>query len=788
MTRFAASLALAVSICTGWALQAKALSISTEVERGFRFFKYNSDFELQRLAYKDFQNSHGGEKPTIAQLDELLANVHWWFNPVHARTAAWYGHSNAVRPIQLLADWRKADVGRPAGYLELSLKLKSMRMVDWEYSPARMGWASLLFPAHQSPSDLDPRKIDERLMSASAVAVCWDRARQSHTNCGSLDDYINPKSHAVFVRAIDADGGRILAGECSWEIDPASGARFEQPKDVAGAEVKARCSDQVLVTVPADKTVVVKLQTGSEQAESSVGVDDQLIVGLGDSFSSGEGNPDVPAKLAWTSDQQQDWAADGTAIVDEVTNGPIRKAPGDYFAAQWIDRSCHRSAYSHQLRTALQLALEGPSAVTFLDYACSGAQVNAGLFQPFQGPEFTSTKTALPPAQQAQLPLLLAELCETYDGGEVRSSAFSRADEMNAIASGRYRLGGVIADKAYRCANQPAGQGFRRPIDLLYVSIGGNDLGFSSWITAAITREGLNGAFLPILKEDDDSDCANHKSSCKETRDRWKIFGARLALLRNFVDHRLAFSARGVAPVLLFTYPLPVQDSNGELCPEGNSGMTVFAGRLGGPEPVKVCLTRNQKGLPTLETTIDFAESHLNKAITDLAQPDDGHGGTRAAWQAITAYKSKFDKRGFCASEVRKLSDETAPAEPFVGCKKAREVARLVAALSLHGPAIQETLHLPSGMPSPTGNWRPFDAVLDYLPYAHRTRLLRTMNEADFLVNDLSSLAQGNKASGVLSLKDTATFGAFHPTAEANAIIADDFLVSSREILSKPRQ
>ena len=106
---------------------------------------------------------------------------------------------------------------------------------------------------------------------------------------------------------------------------------------------------------------------------------------------------------------------------------------GDYFAAQWIDRSCHRSAYSYQFRAALQLALEGSSAVTFLDYACSGAQVNAGLFQPFQGPEFTSTKAALPPDRQAQLSLLLGELCQNYEGGEVRRQALSTADEMTAI-------------------------------------------------------------------------------------------------------------------------------------------------------------------------------------------------------------------------------------------------------------------------------------------------------------------------------------------------------------------
>jgi hypothetical protein len=50
-----------------------ALSISSEVERGFRFFKFNSDFELHRLAYKEFQNTHGGDKPSVVQIDDFCS-------------------------------------------------------------------------------------------------------------------------------------------------------------------------------------------------------------------------------------------------------------------------------------------------------------------------------------------------------------------------------------------------------------------------------------------------------------------------------------------------------------------------------------------------------------------------------------------------------------------------------------------------------------------------------------------------------------------------------------------
>ena len=69
-----------------------------------------------------------------------------------------------------------------------------------------------------------------------------------------------------------------------------------------------------------------------------------------------------------------------------------------------------------------------------------------------------------------------------------------------------------------------------------------------------------------------------------------------------------------------------------------------------------------------------------------------------------------------------------------------------------------ETLHYPMGFKSPRGDWRPFGPVFDYMPYAHRTRLVRTMNETYFLVNQLVAAVQGTKASGVLSLPFMAHF------------------------------
>lgn len=378
-----------------------ALSISAEVERGFRYFKYNSDFELHRLAYREFQERNAGRKPTIHELDEVLADLEWWYRPVSAKTAAWYGHSDDVKPVRLLQQWRKQEIekeGRAPGYLELSFTLHDRKMQDWEYHPVRIGWASLLFPAHQRPGDLG----NDKLLNSADVAVCWSRAEQAHSNCGGVDSYLNPAGHTVTVRPLDGSGMRMLTGDCSWAIVPESGAKFVRPSAGNNGKLTAPCAERESIFVPSGKTVTVKLETGGSQSEAEINIDDQLIVGVGDSFSSGEGNPDVPAKLGWAISTDQDWAADGTSNTDYVTHGPVRKAIGDYYAAQWIDRSCHRSAYSYQVRSALHLAIANPSnAITFLGYACSGAEVNEGLFQPFQGPEYTSNKDEMAPFRRA---------------------------------------------------------------------------------------------------------------------------------------------------------------------------------------------------------------------------------------------------------------------------------------------------------------------------------------------------------------------------------------------------
>lgn len=77
---------------------------------------------------------------------------------------------------------------------------------------------------------------------------------------------------------------------------------------------------------------------------------DLLIVGLGDSNGSGEGNPDNLA------------------------------------SASWIDQRCDRSHWSYQAKTAAALEDASPlTSVTFVHLACSGASITQGLIGSYDG-------------------------------------------------------------------------------------------------------------------------------------------------------------------------------------------------------------------------------------------------------------------------------------------------------------------------------------------------------------------------------------------------------------------
>jgi hypothetical protein len=129
---------------------------------------------------------------------------------------------------------------------------------------------------------------------------------------------------------------------------------LRQPTDntytwAIGGETIAQQSCLLSHRFPAQGTYEVELNVSGPNAAGpftqEVTVRDMLIVSIGDSYASGEGNPDV-------------------------------NRSGDQ-PAQWVDRRCHRSANSGPAQAAAALERADPhTSVTFLSFACSGATVN----------------------------------------------------------------------------------------------------------------------------------------------------------------------------------------------------------------------------------------------------------------------------------------------------------------------------------------------------------------------------------------------------------------------------
>ena len=174
-----------------------------------------------------------------------------------------------------------------------------------------------------------------------------------------------------------------------------------------------------------DVTLEVGRGDATFSVESTVAVDDVLIVSIGDSWAGGEGNPERPGDPPL-------WADDGT------TPDSAQSIAHD---------AAHRSGLAGSAQAALVVERSDPrSSVTFIFLAASGAGVVEGILEP-DGPMAGS------------------------DG--VERTLPAQLDELRDVM-------GCAGDDAAACA---------REIDALLVSAGGNDIGFAFTLGSLIALD-----------------------------------------------------------------------------------------------------------------------------------------------------------------------------------------------------------------------------------------------------------------------------------------------------------
>ncbi|MGB7684182.1 MAG: SGNH/GDSL hydrolase family protein [Solirubrobacterales bacterium] len=167
----------------------------------------------------------------------------------------------------------------------------------------------------------------------------------------------------------DAEGGfavdlEVRADLCRKDLTyvwrSAAGERVEQGR--RGCRVRQTFASEGTFPI----TLEVRDADGTVELYSrEIVVQDWLIVSIGDSVASGEGNPEVGARFR---------------------------------GEEWQSERCHRSSVASPAQAALALEGADPhTSTTFVHLACSGAKLGIGLLRPYAGIEKPRDATRLPP-------------------------------------------------------------------------------------------------------------------------------------------------------------------------------------------------------------------------------------------------------------------------------------------------------------------------------------------------------------------------------------------------------
>ncbi len=207
-----------------------------------------------------------------------------------------------------------------------------------------------------------------------------------------------------------------------------------------------------LIVTDADE-VPIAIHDGLNTVEYPVQIKDYFIVAIGDSYGSGQGNPDIP-------------------LVAEP--GFLGIGWNQIEPPYWQDQRCNRSAYAASSLAALELEASDPhSSVTYISFACSGASINT--------PRYDEDN----PNKNAGVGVL-----DSY-----------RGEDTNVPYSNSYTNYIPSQMNQLRDALLPHGDHPQRTIDALIVSGGGNDIFFGPATTKCVENLDCWNNPLVSLKE-----------------------------------------------------------------------------------------------------------------------------------------------------------------------------------------------------------------------------------------------------------------------------------------------
>ena len=290
--------------------------------------------------------------------------------------------------------------------------------------------------------------------------VHWDSKTEEHHK--TVLDYVKRESADTTTVSVSVKTDQ--PGTCTWRV-PTS-----EP-------VQGTCREWTVIRVPL-KGAEVSFQAGDVSDSGPVNPKHLVIVGFGGSYGSGEGNPDRPTD--WRDIRPRRNTINWLRRTSSYTkNGK----------AAWLDDDCHRSFFSQQSLTALALASEDEQRfVSFLHYACTGADIFGGHLSPHKSPGNSKGFNRFSQLNAALRDLCASILLSRLDFEPVDSGLNGMPIDLEAFVM-RYGFDGKRGRHGVMSLC-PSGN-LRKP-DLVLLEAGGNEIGFADlvrfWVAPHKTR------------------------------------------------------------------------------------------------------------------------------------------------------------------------------------------------------------------------------------------------------------------------------------------------------------
>ncbi|MGD1037896.1 MAG: hypothetical protein ABR878_12010 [Roseiarcus sp.] len=644
--------------------------------------------------------------------------------------------------------------------------------------------------------------------------LCFNRKTRDYGNC---KDYVNPKSHAILVGVNGIQG--VDGAKCEWTLLTNAGAAPQEQANGACTGVKIDAPYE-----PGENTrisVTVSSASGPLPPISPVPVDvrDFLIVGMGDSFGAGVGNPDKPAQIDSRHSEIVDYGnrvwksnvdSEGRDRDYLPTRPGARKGnPKDRqdfndAAGAWLDMPCFRSQYGPQFRAALHLGVAMPhAAVTYLDYSCDGARVLEGLLSRKKlDPSFGVNQTTTPAQLEQVTKTVCAEQNTKFDV-KVKLSPYLPSYCLGDKLASEQKVICEFNNEKYQddpdITNAPivlegcASGGSQRQIDYIFLSIGGNDIGFAPLVADAASRQDtIDLDFIGKMEQ---------RIGISETwhvaLDRLKYLPAKYYHLSRAFEALLPIRGGDQTRVFLMGYPMPegypqgddkydicgvnhekkVDQTSANYADESMDGVNFLGGFTDDDKPEKalhvhdaVCALNRERMYWTSgnidDQSYEVKERPDEKSwllggvckdeisldgTTNLSPFPDGK---KLQWRYITNFIDKSWAHGFCA----RVGNDECGNDPY------------------SADCVADALTMPGFQKGENGPTSPYD-VAKYRPYAERARWFRTFNDAYLTTNWQDPSKDINDLDNAI---DAFTTSAIHPTAEGYAAMADSLFRAIR--------